>query len=389
MSETGHARRSVVDFVEACVSKEVNIPVDWQPQIYELLRFLCTARDKYLDENKPIITPRDYLTDAINTTRGRALETLIDYGWWLRGQRGEDYAVPEMFDILQIRFDGKPTLSVAEHSLLAASFGRLYGLNSQWVETHVHEFFPRSVSEIWKATFGAFLNFNRPYRQWLPAIEPQFEFALQNLDLSEEDNKTRSSLVNNLGWHLFFHHLWGQFDNRQSLLDVFYSRTGPKEWASLFDQAGRSLRETASLSEELVNRLKQFFENRLQVGNDEELKEFTFWLDAECLDPEWRLTALSRSLDITKGRGRSASMLIERLRKLAASYPDLVVECFAKLTQGALKQQHFYLQPEPAKAILNIGLASKNPTTVENAETAQDNLLRTGHLEYLNLEAEP
>lgn len=62
------------------------------------------------------------------------------------------------------------------------------------------------------------------------------------------------------------------------------------------------------------------------------------------------------------------------------------VECFTKLTQGASKQEHFYVLPEPAKAILEVGLASENPTTVENAKKAQDNLLRIGHLEYLELE---
>ena len=379
------ARRAVVDLIETCVSKEVDISIDWQSQLYNLLRAVCTSADRYLDANKAIITPRDYLTDAINTTRGRALENLISYGWWARRRQGEQYSAPDVFQILETRFDDKPPLSIPEHTLLAVSFGRLYGLDSQWMEQHVRQFFPRGNHEIWKSAFGGFLNFHQPFRRWFDSIEPEFDFALENADLSEE-GKSRASLANNLGWHLLIHNLWGQFDSRRDLLAVFYTRTEPKQWAALFDQTGRSLKATQTISPDLLNRFKEFFETRLRVGNEEELKEFTFWLEAECLEGEWRLRALLRLLDKTEGRVRSASVLVERLRKLADNLPDLVVECFTKLTRGASKQQHFYLSPEPAKAILNIGLVSNNSTTVENAEEAQDNLLKMGYLEYLDLE---
>src|SRR5205823_6540687 len=140
-----------------------------------------------------------------------------------------------------------------------------------------------------------------PYRAWFASLQPEFEFALENADLSEEESKARSNFANNLGWHIFVHYLWGQFDSRRDLLEIFYARTGPKQWASLFDQVGRSLKATKTVNEDLVNRFNEFFENRLRVGNEEELKEFTFWLEAECLKAEWRLHALSRVLDITKG----------------------------------------------------------------------------------------
>jgi hypothetical protein len=117
------------------------------------------------------------------------------------------------------------------------------------------------------------------------------------------------------------------------------------------------------------------------------LKEFTFWLEAKCLEPIWRLNALSRTLDITKGRNRSASTLIEGLGKLLADHADLVVECFAKLIEGALSQPHFYLRPEHVKPILKAGLASQNEKTAEAAKFALDNLLKAGRSEFLNLDA--
>jgi len=375
------ARRAVVDLVEACISEEVSVSAEWQPQIYELLRLACTVQDQRLDKNGAIVTPRDYLTDAINTTRGRALENLVSYGWWLRRQ---ERPAPEVFDVLESRFSGKPALSIPEYTLLATSFGRLWGLNADWMQHHVDDFFPKSKQETWKAAFGAFLNFIQPYKPWFELLEPHFELGLDNLQQPHE-TKARPTFSDSLGWHLFLHYLWGQFDGRPNLLELFYARTRPAEWALLFDQIGRSLKSTNSLSNELSARVKEFFEKRLSVANDEELREFTFWLGAECLDPEWRLRALSRVLDITGGRGLSASILIEDLQKIAGTQPGLVMECFRKLTNAASTEEHFYLLPEPAKAILNIGFASKDPKTIEDAEKAQDNLLSSGHLEYLEL----
>ena len=110
-------------------------------------------------------------------------------------------------------------------------------------------------------------------------------------------------------------------------------------------------------------------------------------MQAECLSPEWRLNALSRTLDVTKGQTRSPSTLIENLGKLIPDHLDLVVECFVKLIEGALTQSHFYIRPEHIKAILKAGLASQNEKTAEAAKFARENLLRAGRSEVLDLDA--
>jgi hypothetical protein len=81
-----------------------------------------------------------------------------------------------------------------------------------------------------------------------------------------------------------------------------------------------------------------------------------------------------------------SSVLVEGLNDLLSAHPDLVVECFAKLSERALTENYFYLQSEKAKPILRTGLASNNLKTVEAAKKAQENLLRAGHSEYLHLD---
>src|SRR5207244_2641635 len=132
-----------------------------------------------------------------------------------------------------------------------------------------------------------------------------------------------------------------------------------KQWATLFDHVGRSLKNSpADLGVGLKERCKAFFEFRLQARDAQELQEFMFWLEARSLEPEWRLNAYLRTLEVTKGKGQHTTIFIENLNKLLPEQPQLVVECFARLTEAALGEGYFYIQSDEAMPILAAGLKS-------------------------------
>ncbi len=382
-------RRAVVDFVGTCVSTEVNISVEWRDRLHRLLSTACCAPDPYLDRDEAIITPRDYLTDAINTARGRALENLISFGWWVRRHAGDKAPTPEVFQLLEFRLTSGPALTKPEHALLGSQFPRICGLNPDWAKQRRDLLFPHQSLDTWMAAFSSYLRYTRPYPVLFPVFEPEFQFALQHIRSLKTEKDERRDMTDALGQHIEMYYVWGLIglDDKPSMLRAFYENTEPKNWAALFDHVGRSLKNSgAAIPPEIKQRCESFFEYRLSVGNGEELEQFMFWLESECLDPEWRLRAFLRALDVAKGSNRMSSMFIEGLSNLLTGFPDLVVECFAKLSARALGENYFYLQPEKAKPILRVGLASKNPKTVEAAKKAQENLLRAGHSEYLNLD---
>ncbi len=112
------ARKKVVDLLEICVDKDKGIGGEWRARIIALLKAACVAEDFFLDKDRAVVTPRDYLTDAINTTRGRALEALLDYGYWVRRNEGEKAEVSEVFEILEQRFSGSPPLAYRRTSFV-------------------------------------------------------------------------------------------------------------------------------------------------------------------------------------------------------------------------------------------------------------------------------
>lgn len=68
----------------------------------------------------------------------------------------------------------------------------------------------------------------------------------------------------------------------------------------MFDCVGRKLSNTnkRQLDDTLKEKIYNFFEWRLEISEPTELREYDFWLSAECLEAEWRLNAYLRLLDV-------------------------------------------------------------------------------------------
>ena len=248
--------------------------------------------------------------------------------------------------------------------------------------------FPLDRPDVWLVSFANYLSWDRAFKPLFHLLRPHFEFALENIAHWSEEEERRSDPVSHLGEHLFAHYVWANdlLESDTSLLKRFYDQTSSKQWAILFDHVGRSLKNSPpDLDIVLKERCKAFFEFRMAAPDAQELQEFMFWLEAPCLEAEWRLRAFLRTLAITKARGRHTASFIDSLTKLLPEQPRLVVQCFASLTQAALTEEYFYVQSDKAIPILEAGLQSLDNTTREAAMAAQDNLLKAGHSEFLNV----
>ncbi|MDA3935182.1 MAG: hypothetical protein PF630_12785 [Gammaproteobacteria bacterium] len=71
----GSSRRSAVDFIDTCVSKDTDVPIAARHGLVTLLRQSCNQFDWRLDKVHRVLLNRDDpITEAINNTRSRALE---------------------------------------------------------------------------------------------------------------------------------------------------------------------------------------------------------------------------------------------------------------------------------------------------------------------------
>ena len=387
------SRRTVVDFIDACLNKDIQAPVSARDGLAKLLQQVCTQPDGRLDHDRPELLNQDNpITEAINNTRSRALDSLVNFGFWIRRKLPIDHT-EEVIGILTQRIDedAKIPLTRPEHALLGMHFGNLCLLNRDWAAHHRERFFPQENEIVWWNAFGSYLRFNEPAMSVFEILRDDFQYAIGNLDSLSANNDNSKILINRLGQHLFTYFLWKVYplEGDGSLLEKFYKKTNEDrdQWAELFHYIGRSLKiSDRSLDEGLTGRIIVFFDWRLEVSEPMELSHFTFWLEAECLDPEWRLQSYLKILDLSQSKTDEIYLQVKYLANFLPDYLALVVECLRKITDSITQDIRFHFPTDETKTILKAGLNSEDQEIKTNAEHAQANLLQSGRFEFLEID---
>ena len=384
------SRRAVGDFVSDCLSENVDAQVAREP-LAKLLEMLCAQFDWRLDRNKPILlNQNDQITEAINNTRSRALGSLIGYGFWLR--RHDPAAnIAVVTTILEKRFapETEYPLSLPENAILGRHYGRIFSLDEAWATEHKSDFFSQDEFPAWLEAFKGFVCSNHPFKRIFDILHDDFDYALKHLADFKEQKQPSEDVINHLGHHLFMYYLWDGYPLRgdKSLLERYYHGTDGDRtrWASLFDYVGESLSSSGKhLDNALKDKCIKFFDWRFEVGEATELQNFSFWLEAKCLETEWRLDAYLRILDVSQAKDLRISSDLRALCVMLADHTAKVVECFAKLTDR-LKNDSIFFKTDNARTILKAGLESSDESVHQNAERARENLLRDGRFEFLDM----
>ena len=157
-------------------------------------------------------------------------------------------------------------------------------------------------------------------------------------------------------------------------------------WSRLFGNVGRKLINSGSqLPNGLDTKIIEFFNWRLEAEESFELKEYTYWLQAKCLDAKWRLNSYLNVIDLCISENIDTYTQINALYEMIEDQTALVLECFAKLSDLIAENKNsVHIQPEKVKVILKTGLTSEDVALQQYAERARNNLLKRGYFDILD-----
>ena len=386
------SRRAVGDLLDLCLKEEIQVPITWRSDLSELIETLCTQPDARLDnDERVILSQNDPVSEAINNTRSRALETVIHFGQWVRRQDPED-PVQEVGRILGKRLDKNSglELTLPEYALLGMNFVGLVVLDESWAGKNKDVIFLKDDPTIWTVAFSSLLRYTNPFLGVFNILRDDFIFALDHLNDHLDKGDPNRDWIDTLGQHLFTYYLRSvdEIDGPNSLLGTFYQKTKeyPKRWKRLFDHIGILANNSGQyLDDVLKQRLRAFVGWRLNEANSKEVSSFTFWLEAECLDAEWRLDTFSQILDITTDERGEIDFNVKSLYQLLPTNENKVVTCFSKLAARATKNKSIYIHSNEAKEILRRGLASTDEVVRKHAEGARECLLKVDRFEFLDV----
>ena len=381
------SRCAVVDLVGACLENDVDVPIFASAQLTKLLDMMCTQFNQ--NSNRALDTDSS-VAEAFIDTRSLALDMLVKFGFWLRRHKSASSATV-VTAILEKCFDAdsQHPLRLREYASLGRNYRWIFDLNNWWAIEHKSNFFPRRELRKWLEAFGNFVGSHGPCKATFDTLRDDYAFALANLSHFNKEQLLDEKLVDILGQRLFMYYLWEMYPLRgaESLLERYYQASDDdrEKWANLFDYVGHRLWETTGqLDTNVKDKIIDFFEWRFEVREPTELQQFTYWLKAECLDPQWRLSAYSKILEISKAEDMSITVEVEALCDMLPDYTEKVVECFAKLTKD-IGDNNISIFTEEATAILQAGRKSRKEGVQQNARHARENLLREGRFDLMEL----
>ncbi len=388
-SDWSTSRRMVLYLIDSCTSTSVNAPIEFKETISTILEKLCLDYDQELDQTEDDILDRDdQFSDAINRTRSRALESLVQFGFWVK-RHIENDTQEEISHILDERIVSSFPITHPEYSMLGMQFGNICYLIPDWAKLHKEVIFPVDKLNAWREAFRGFLRYNQPHKPVFDLLKEDYNTAILNIDLISSPKQSDDNLINRLGNHVFTFYLWEVYNigDENSLLDKFYASTETDKtiWGNLLQNMGSSFKKSKhDLDPNLVQRAIDFIGWRLTQKAPKELESFSSWIEAECFDEEWRLNTFSKALDILVEANAKIDLHLSTLESFLDSQLALVMECFVKLTSVPLKGNFIFFHGGSAKKILKAGLASTEKDVRKNADQAQENLLRNDRFDFLD-----
>jgi hypothetical protein len=374
-----------------------SIPWNFRVDVFSILKNLSNGYDPRLDGNSTF--GRDFLTQAINSVRGEAVHALVDHAFWakrhLKLSSGVLEAMPEVQSALEERLDPSHEKALAVHSVFGVQAPSLLQLDTEWFLSVRSRIFPAEsgMQDRWLAAWTTYLSWNHANKLVFENLEQEYWRAVNELHLLRKE-ASENRPVEALGEHLII--LYGSggipLSGERSLLEAFLSNATPAQRAHVMSYAGRALENTEKVADDVKRRLMEYWESRLDTLQreskpdeaSEELSDFAWWLRSGKLDTSWCLKQVQQLLrDVSKLP--ETMFFLEDIAKIARDHPMEAVVCLQLIIKRISTDRYLYMDERNVKQILNAAMSSQIPEAVKIAESAQDDLLRSGRFEFRDL----
>lgn len=408
----GWTRDAVIDLLSAGFEAVKNQPPDYRlpygnrPLVWEVLRPL--TEDPHLSIKDELSEKFDPAFLSINSTRGRAIDTVVVYAWWVRrctdadrkaaGQPPVTFeAMPEVREVLDAHLDTKtePTLSI--RSIYGRHLTSLAGLDWEWVRANVDRILPRGPDDPprFNAAWESFIGFNQPNTILLPVLMPAYRRAVRQIATLSPTKRRAVSPEDRLVEHLMVYY-WLEklmFGAEDGLLDEFYAVApdGVRGHAMWF--VGTSVaRWGDEAPDEAYERLRQLFQRRLEVARQaespetftKELANFGFWFTSEKFEERWSIETLLATLQLTT-KTQAEMDVVKLLAERCPRYPVECVACLRLMVEGDSERWILVGVEEDAKRVLRVALDSNNAEASLAARRLAEHLIARGNFGFTSL----
>lgn len=392
----GWSRAEIVRLIHEGIgnNKTNGLPIAYKDRVWALIAAVLDDPDPY-DDNGASYGKNSLIGSlSLNTTRGIALEAILDYGLWIRREHAP--TLPKEAGIL----DELPQVRAAletqlrEHSSASAweVFGRrfpwLVMLDRDWASRNVEAIFAQEHDKLGQVAWANYALFCRPYSDVWPILVPEYRRAIDNIGKGfraehEDIDRHLAEHIANLYWLG-----WIELGSEDQLVHSFFKKAPPKTRSHLIYAIGRGLvAEQGAVAEPTIRRLKKLWEWRFSVVKestaDPEPIHFGDWFASGNFDLEWSMANLLAVLRVSK-KVELDHLVAERLTKSVDSLPTESVQALGMMIEGDRDGWHIYGWQEQARIVLSAAWAKGGVAQAE-ARRVIDLLGSRGHYGFRDL----
>ncbi len=341
---------------------------------------------------------------SINSTRGRAMHTVLEYARWLRlltdpERKAENRPlltfseIPEVREVLEVHLDvhREPTLTV--RSVYGHCLNLISALDFEWARANLERIFPADDPRRFKAAWDDYITANRPNVALLPALGPFLQRALERIAQDAENNGHRSP-ADAIAEHLMVYYWLGRidFDTPDGLLREFYERAPDAVRGHAIWFIGTSVAGWTDAPLEVFPRLQDLFARRLAAGKAaaspdafaKELRDFGHWFTSERFDEQWSINMLVAALEIAK-KAEPDMTVVKRLADVCPKYPVQCVTALRLMIEGDREGWLLLGVEDDARRLLKSALESNNPDGALAAKRMVEELIAKGQFGFRQL----
>ena len=237
------------------------------------------------------------------------------------------------------------------------------------------------------AVWETYIVFSQPYNDPLAVLSEEYARAVDRIGTKPDRAPGPGNPDEHLGEHLMVFYWRGRLG--LDGLAKFYARASADLRRETMEFVGRSLgNTTGDVEAEVVERLIALWQARFEAcrasGDFKELETFGWWFGSGKLDAEWALTQVVATLRATK-RIDPDFLVLEKLRELAPTRPQEVIECLRYMVDGVRESWELHTWHEEMEKTLRAVLRTNDMAAKKEAANLINILASKGHVSFRDL----
>lgn len=358
------------------------IPVEFRKRVWDILEPITddpNPTQEYEKEYGTSLRPADV---SINTTRGEAMQAVVQYALWVRRhlEKLPDSKkriahgfkeMPEVQKVLDAHLDVKKDPSLAIRAVYGQWFPWLVLMDKKWAKANVKKIFPSddALKEFRDAAWYTYLAFCKPYDIVFEILQGIYMGSVVNMNETSATKYYHENVNLRLAEHLVEFYWRGKFKIKDSMLKLFFALKGDELQSHVIAYVGQSLHDApVAVSEKIIKRLKTLwnFVNNQGGYPENVLAQFGWWFASGKFADVWSLKQLEKVL-VKTGKLEPMHIVLERLAELATMNPRQVIKCLALIEKKNKENLDFRSCRDEARKVLETVLQGKDAVAKKNA----------------------